>query len=289
VKTRMFVMLGGVFLLLAGTADAASTGSLSAPSVGSSSTYTASVSTTATVSYDCAGQIYCGWFPEIYVVDAGQPCSMAGRLAWVGTLTEQPSATLPVSYSVFTTVAKSETACLYIYANAQTTNLAQVSYDIPAPTPPPTYTRAPVTDYNCSDFSYQEDAQLHLLPRDPHRLDGDNDGIAYETLPHRRSASTSPTASSRFMTLTSARSYVRRIIRKHTHRSPTSLKYGCVRVSHSTFSCRSSWVNAVWIYAGTLRMTDEGDTVAYRLSGLRAKRSCLRRQSAKACSRSVRW
>ena len=63
------------FLLMTGTANAASSGSMSSPSVAWSSTYLASVSTTATVSYDCAGQVYCGWFAEVYVVDAGSPCS----------------------------------------------------------------------------------------------------------------------------------------------------------------------------------------------------------------------
>lgn len=38
-------------------------------------------------------------------------------------------------------------------------------------------------DYDCSDFSTQEEAQGYLLPGDPHRLDADNDGISCETLP----------------------------------------------------------------------------------------------------------
>jgi hypothetical protein len=47
--------------------------------------------------------------------------------------------------------------------------------------------KSPRDVYNCSDFQYQEDAQavLALDPRDPHRLDGDKDGIACESLPHR--------------------------------------------------------------------------------------------------------
>jgi Excalibur calcium-binding domain len=47
-----------------------------------------------------------------------------------------------------------------------------------APTPTP-------RDYNCSDFTYQEDAQRYLLPGDPYGLDADHDGIACENLPHR--------------------------------------------------------------------------------------------------------
>ena len=41
--------------------------------------------------------------------------------------------------------------------------------------------------YNCSDFTYEEDAQEHFSqhPGDPDRLDGDNDGRPCEDLPSR--------------------------------------------------------------------------------------------------------
>lgn len=39
------------------------------------------------------------------------------------------------------------------------------------------------TDYDCSDFANQAEAQEYLLPGDPYRLDGDDDGIACEDLP----------------------------------------------------------------------------------------------------------
>jgi len=38
-------------------------------------------------------------------------------------------------------------------------------------------------DYDCGDFANQAEAQRHLLPGDPYRLDGDNDGVACEELP----------------------------------------------------------------------------------------------------------
>lgn len=38
-------------------------------------------------------------------------------------------------------------------------------------------------DYDCADFANQAEAQESLLPGDPYRLDGDNDGIACEDLP----------------------------------------------------------------------------------------------------------
>lgn len=45
----------------------------------------------------------------------------------------------------------------------------------------------PALALNCANFTYQEDAQAYLNanPADPEGLDGDNDGIACETLPHR--------------------------------------------------------------------------------------------------------
>lgn len=42
---------------------------------------------------------------------------------------------------------------------------------------------ASALDYDCADFATQEEAQEYLLPGDPYRLDGDNDGIACEDLP----------------------------------------------------------------------------------------------------------
>ena len=42
---------------------------------------------------------------------------------------------------------------------------------------------AKAIDYDCSDFANQAEAQRHLLPGDPYRLDGDHDGIACESLP----------------------------------------------------------------------------------------------------------
>jgi hypothetical protein len=54
---------------------------------------------------------------------------------------------------------------------------------------------------NCSDFSFQEDAQaaLDADPLDPNGLDGDNDGIACEDLPSRGTAP--PTATTTSTTL----------------------------------------------------------------------------------------
>jgi hypothetical protein len=42
---------------------------------------------------------------------------------------------------------------------------------------------AKALDYDCADFSTQAEAQSYLLAGDPYDLDGDNDGIACESLP----------------------------------------------------------------------------------------------------------
>lgn len=42
---------------------------------------------------------------------------------------------------------------------------------------------AQALDYDCADFATQAQAQEHLLPGDPYRLDGDDDGVACESLP----------------------------------------------------------------------------------------------------------
>ena len=53
--------------------------------------------------------------------------------------------------------------------------------------------------FNCSDFTYQEDAQAEFNrdPSDPNNLDDDNDGIACENLPSRGNGTTTITASTR--------------------------------------------------------------------------------------------
>ena len=54
----------------------------------------------------------------------------------------------------------------------------------PAPVSPPPRTYTGGGDLNCSDFGSQAEAQavLDQDPSDPHGLDGDNDGIACESL-----------------------------------------------------------------------------------------------------------
>lgn len=50
------------------------------------------------------------------------------------------------------------------------------------------------TDYDCSDFSTQEEAQGFLSGGDPYGLDSDGDGIACEELPSGGGSTATPTA-----------------------------------------------------------------------------------------------
>jgi hypothetical protein len=67
----------------------------------------------------------------------------------------------------------------------------QTTEPTPSPTPTgepdPTPTDEPEDEFNCSDFEFQEDAQVVLEadPSDPNDLDRDKDGIACENRPHR--------------------------------------------------------------------------------------------------------
>jgi hypothetical protein len=51
------------------------------------------------------------------------------------------------------------------------------------PTREPVPTDPGGTDYDCSDFSTQDEAQAYLLPGDPYRLDADDDREACDSLP----------------------------------------------------------------------------------------------------------
>lgn len=108
------------------------------------------------------------------------------------------------------------------------------------------------TDYDCADFANQAEAQEYLLPGDPYRLDGDNDGVACEDLPCPCStggggggggSADTPTApppppklskpAARRAAMHKARRFVRR------HRNVQTLAFsGCGRRSQHKVVCR---------------------------------------------------
>ena len=78
-----------------------------------------------------------------------------------------------------------------VLATCMSVEMDSVDCSTPRPPPPPP-TSSPSCPYppdkNCGDFSTQTEAQACFIAaggpaRDPHRLDGDNDGIACESLP----------------------------------------------------------------------------------------------------------
>jgi|GEM_PF-5003165 len=88
---------------------------------------------------------------------------------------------------------------------------------------------------------------------------------------------------------TDAKTVVRRVIKRETHRSPLNLHRSCSRLSRVRFRCRSDWRDTKWIWAGTFQLAIDADTfdVTYSFRGLRAKRSCLRMNTVKRCQHKV--
>jgi hypothetical protein len=107
---------------------------------------------------------------------------------------------------------------------------------------------AAAVDYDCSDFATQEEAQEHLLPGDPHGLDGDNDGIACESLPSGGggggggggSAEPKPPPPPK-LSKSAARSAAKRRARRFVRRSPRvrrAILRRCGRRSRHRVDCR---------------------------------------------------
>jgi micrococcal nuclease len=71
---------------------------------------------------------------------------------------------------------------LWDFGGPVTTTASTTESSISGPNIPPL---PPDGDYNCGDFDTHDQAQwvLEATPGDPHRLDGDGDGIACESLP----------------------------------------------------------------------------------------------------------
>jgi Excalibur calcium-binding domain len=114
-------------------------------------------------------------------------------------------------------------------------------------------TAAAGTDYDCADFSTQAEAQEYLLPGDPYRLDGDNDGIACEDLPCPCSyeeggdggggGESPPEPPPYHLTKAAARNAARAILRKFVNRSSrvSNASLGaCNRLAERRIDCRAT-------------------------------------------------
>lgn len=108
---------------------------------------------------------------------------------------------------------------------------------------------AAAADYDCSDFATQEEAQEHLSPGDPDRLDADNDGIACEDLPSGGggggggggSVETMPPPPPPDLNKAAARDAAKQKVRRYVNQSPrvgTTAFQGCSRRSDYRIACR---------------------------------------------------
>jgi hypothetical protein len=98
-------------------------------------------------------------------------------------------------------------------------------------------------DYDCADFTYQEEAQEQLLPGDPHRLDADDDGIACETLPPGPSMPTDdpPREPPYRLSKPASRALAKSMVRGVVSASPRldSMAFqGCKRLGETRVDCR---------------------------------------------------
>jgi hypothetical protein len=115
---------------------------------------------------------------------------------------------------------------------------------------------ATASDYDCSDFATQEEAQEYLEPGDPDRLDADNDGIACEDLPSGgggggggggSSEPPPPPEPPKLMKSAAKRAAwmeIRGFDRRNTNVSGAQLT-GCVRRSKYNVNCRFRLVGEV--------------------------------------------
>jgi hypothetical protein len=137
-------------------------------------------------------------------------------------------------------------------------------------------------DLDCSDFSTQEEAQEHLLPGDPHGLDGDNDGIACESLPHGTppppppddrggDGSSDHTPLDKPAARHAAKRKARRFLRNHRNLNRIAFK-GCSRRNRDKIGCNfvlrrgrtSCWLRVV--------VRGEGTDLRARVARVRCRR-----------------
>jgi hypothetical protein len=106
------------------------------------------------------------------------------------------------------------------------------------------------TDYDCADFANQAEAQEYLLPGDPYRLDGDNDGVACEDLPCPCSDESPPPpppppspAPPYRLTKAAARHAAQDVLRKFVRRNPAitaGALRSCRRLAERRIDCRGT-------------------------------------------------
>ena len=273
---RSILALGvGLALTLSGTASADS-GSITDLRPGGEG-FVATYTTTSTY---CTASGICDWYPYATSGPPGEACDpdTANRIVlYVGTSrTDVGTQTATRSFPAPPGPIK---ICLHLsQADGRIVTVAEAIYT-PPPRPSPTIPATAVIggDRNCPDFRYQEDAQVFLLPGDPHRLDADRDGIACEELPRRSRlgapvspgvpvTSTTPTAA---LSVREAQGVVRSALRRRYGRRFTrgrGYRRACSRQSLLRARCRVSWRYGSSSYRGTVSVVATGnDRVRYSI------------------------
>jgi hypothetical protein len=67
-----------------------------------------------------------------------------------------------------------------------------------------------------------------------------------------------------------------------TDRYPAGLRKSCVADTQIVLRCRSSWRDALYLYAGRFFVVDDGEAVSAVFAGLRTDRRCAAHRSGKA-------
>lgn len=143
---------------------------------------------------------------------------------------------------------------------------------------------AHAADLDCADFSSQAEAQESLYPGDPHRLDGDSDGVACEDLPCPCSTSTGsgpstpvevapppPPKLSKPAARRAAKRKARRFVRNHRNIDRVAFK-GCRRRSRHKVTCRFVVRGGRASCRLRVIVRGEGDSLSARVAGVRCRR-----------------
>ena len=90
------------------------------------------------------------------------------------------------------------------------------------------------------------------------------------------------------MTLSDVAVDIPATIKRHD-RSFGHLTRACSRTARVSFRCLVSWRDAVFVFAGTLWISDDGEYIRSSFRGIRARFSCAKSHGVSACARPFRW
>jgi len=134
----------------------------------------------ATVQSSVSCPTSCSWFGHAVERHSSLPCSDDTTfIRWVGTFHEQPGSA-DESFVFRPFFPRYTKLCVFLHGSSGSVTTAETTVALPTG-----YGMQRSSAYNCSNFGRQAAAEyyLYLYPSDPSNLDGDNDGVACESLP----------------------------------------------------------------------------------------------------------